>query len=298
MNTAQTNDLSMITAVCVDTLNHELAIAACWNMSQHGFAEVLLLTDEAADAYLPTGEFTGFRVERIAPLRGRDAYSHYVLHSLASHIGTSHALIFQWDGYVLDARRWNPQYLEYDYVGAPFPWGRYANRRVGNGGFSLRSAKLMRAVAAMTPDSTEPEDRVICELLAERLETEHGLRFAPPELARHFSVDQMSVGNLRTEQPDLYAEETFGFHGFFNFHLAFDDFELLDLIDNRLGPFRNTLLTTQLSAMLIANLLDAGRDLAAGEIAMRCASLLGMDPGDVDLRELLVRLYRSLTHAQ
>src|SRR5690349_3636567 len=98
----------MITAVCVDTLNHELAIAACWNMAQYGFAKVLLLTDEAADAYLPVGDFTGFCVERIAPLKGRDAYSQFVLHSLAGRIGTSHALIFQWDGFVLDARRWNP----------------------------------------------------------------------------------------------------------------------------------------------------------------------------------------------
>lgn len=150
------NDLSEVTAVCVDTLNHELAVDACWKMAQHRFSQVVLFTDAAAEPYLPQGDAGAFRVERIPTLTGRSAYSDFMLHELAGHIPTSDALVFQWDGFVLDGSRWEPAYLEYDYVGAPFPTGRYEHRRVGNGGFCLRSAKLMRAVAAMSPPSTEP----------------------------------------------------------------------------------------------------------------------------------------------
>jgi len=289
------SDFSKITAVCVDTLNHELAIEACWRMAQHGFADVILFTDEAADTFLPSGSFKGFRVERIATLHGRSAYSNFVLHSLAPHIPTSHALIFQWDGFVLDADRWRAEFLSYDYIGAI--WWIDSSVRVGNGGFCLRSSKLMHAVAEMAPVSTRPEDRVICQDLAPRLQAEHGLRFAPPEVAKHFSIDQMSLPHYREGEPHFVCDEPFGFHGFWNFHMAFGDFEILDLIDNRLGEFRQTLLTTWPAAALVVNLMKAGRTSTAVDIAVRCAPLLGMDPANVRLHEVVMRLEKRQAHS-
>lgn len=106
----------------------------------------------------------------------------------------------------------------------------------------------------------------------------------------------MSLSHNRAREPRLFAEDTFGFHGFFNFHLAYGDFELLDLIDKRLGAFRGKLLTTWPAAALIVNLVMAGRDGAAAEVAQRCAGLLGLDASQVTLQEVVARCERGRPH--
>jgi hypothetical protein len=286
-------DFSSITAICVDTLNHELALRACREMSKHGFAEVVLVTDAAVAPWLRRTPVPGLRIDTIAPLRGRGAYSNYVLRQLSGHVHTPHALIFQWDGYVIDPDLWRADFLAYDYVGAPFPWElpqELKAKRVGNGGFSLRSAKLMRAVEDMVVEDTDQcEDLVICALLADRLEREHGLRFAPADLARHFSVDQMSLPGYRLREPGLVAERTFGFHGFLNFHLVFSDDELLEIVDHRLGAFRDKLLASFPTGALMVNLTAAGRSEAVAALVGRIAPLLGMDPATASPKEIVAR---------
>lgn len=81
-------------------------------------------------------------------------YSRFVLQDLHTYIETSHVLIVQADGFVLNPGLWNPGWLDYDYVGAPWPEtlrvGKYViplANRVGNGGFSLRSRRLLKMTA-------------------------------------------------------------------------------------------------------------------------------------------------------
>jgi hypothetical protein len=110
----------------------------------------------------------------------------------------------QWDGFVLDATQWAPQFLEYDYVGAP--WPQFSDGRdVGNGGFSLRSRRLLEACRDPRFRAAHPEDVAICRLNRDLLEREHGIRFADRSTAERFAFE-------RTE-PD---GPTFGFHGVFN----------------------------------------------------------------------------------
>ena len=115
------------------------------------------------------------------------------------NITTSHMLIMQWDGWVLDASKWNPEFLAFDYVAAPWPW--YMNNRVGNGGFSLRSKALMDKVWPFELDG--PEDSVLCRRYRPKLEG-MGYRWAPEKLAAEFSFER--------SRPC----PTFGFHGSFN----------------------------------------------------------------------------------
>lgn len=248
-------------------------------MAAHGFADVVLVTDDSIDAHQCVA-VPGLRIERIAPLTGRSGYSDYVLRSLAAHIKTSHALVFQWDGFVLDAKRWLDGFLEYDYIGAPLLFDPdFPACRVGNGGFSLRSAKLMQTVASMLPDGGDwHEDKVISKYLRATLEARHGLRFAPVEVARHFSIEHLSSPEARKQEPDMVADETFGFHGFFNFHLACTDDELLALVDSGMGTSRDAVLSSWVAGGLLQNLLLAGRAQVAGQLATRIAPLVGLDP--------------------
>jgi len=257
---------------------------------------VVLVTDDGIEPYERWDEVpVEVRIERIAPLRGRRAYSEYVLRHLGNHVRTPHALIFQWDGFVLDSALWRPEFLEYDYVGGIFPpderWDD--GRRVGNGGFCLRSARLMQAVADAAPMNTGiAEDWVVCRLMGEALE-KSGFTFAPMELAKHFSVDMMSVPTFRIPEPGLVADRTFGFHGFCNFNLVFTDDELLDLVDSRLNGFRDELLTSVPAAALMVNLATSGRVRTAQELARRSARILRMDLSTVSLQQVVARCEKN-----
>jgi len=80
---------------------------------------------------------------------------------------------------------------------------------VGNGGFNLRSKKLIREIKEMDLESNfkryQPEDIVICVDKRKELE-DKGITFAPPEIAEKFSFEAINeVNNKWTDQ--------FGFHG-------------------------------------------------------------------------------------
>jgi ADP-heptose:LPS heptosyltransferase len=103
-------------------------------------------------------------------------------------IATSHILLIQYDGYVIDAGVWTNEFLEYDYIGAP--WRYTDGRNVGNGGFSLRSMRLHKALASDPAINIgSPEDEIICRLFRHYLEENHAIKFAPEDLAHRFSYE-------------------------------------------------------------------------------------------------------------
>lgn len=193
--------LPEVTLCCVDTRDPARALWALQRcMAQVRFAEVLLFTDAALLPSPPDGVRTiDVRVDTI------EAYSSFMLRGLAPHVHTSHLLVAQWDGFVRDAARWDASFLDYDYIGAP--WRDAApERAVGNGGFSLRSRRLLNALLDPDVRITHPEDESICLVNRALLEGRHGVRIAPLDVARRFSYE-------RVEPP----QPTFGFHGLFNF---------------------------------------------------------------------------------
>jgi hypothetical protein len=99
---------------------------------------------------------------------------------------------------------WNPQWLQYDYIGAP--WWYIDGMNVGNGGFSLRSKKLHFIVGNdRNITKRHPEDDVICRQYRKHLEG-YGLTWAPEEVAREFSIEAY-------KQSDRQYKGQFGFHG-------------------------------------------------------------------------------------
>lgn len=86
-----------------------------------------------------------------ASLASHDAYLAFVLRGLAGTVTTSHVLVAQWDGWVSGPAAWNPALLEWDYIGAPWPSLDAAAGKVevGAGGFSLRSRRLLDALAGL-----------------------------------------------------------------------------------------------------------------------------------------------------
>jgi len=142
---------------------------------------------------------------RISPIHSTRDYSDIIINVLPHIIQSDYILIIQWDGYIIDASKWTNEFLDYDYIGAVWE-GHHESYNVGNGGFSLRSRKLIEVIrnnqrAFLPADrGAPPEDENICKLNRDLLESQ-GVRFAPASLARLFSYE----GHVFTP--------SFGFHG-------------------------------------------------------------------------------------
>jgi tetratricopeptide (TPR) repeat protein len=230
-------ELRDVTLCCIDTVHPALALRAL-RQSASGirFARTLFLTDSAYES-------PGIDVRVIAPLASRETYSLFALKVLAKHIDTAHVLLIQWDGYVINPDAWRDEFLTCDYIGAKWFWHNDA-MRVGNGGFSLRSRKLLAALQDPRITLDGPEDETICRSFRPLLEREHGIVFATEALADAFAFEAAyPIG------------KPFGFHGLYNFCRVVPPDEIAEL--------------TQLFTLAIARspqLLQLGRNcLALGQ---------------------------------
>jgi len=211
--------LPQVTLCCVDcTPRLPWALKAMQQCLQKvAFGDAVLITDRGSlqGHSLPEG----VRWVEIDALRSIEAYSEFMIKRLADPIRTSHVLIVQWDGYVLDAAAWRDEFLDVDYIGAPWhhipgPWS------VGNGGFSLRSVRLLKALQDPAVTPAHPEDICICCTHRARLEA-GGIRFAPVDLARRFAVED-----------DALTPVVFGFHGLYHLPALLDPTETLAFVES------------------------------------------------------------------
>ena len=204
--------LAQVTLCAVDTRAPALAARALQrSMAGIRFGRVVLFTHGwMSRALLPDIE-----VVDTGPIRSGADYSHFVLRLLPGHISTPHVLVTQWDGFVVDPASWTDEFLQFDYVGAVWT-DQPAERCVGNGGFSLRSQRLLQAGLDARIEHEHPEDLKLGRDYRALLEREHGVRFAPRSLARRFAFEN--------EPP---AGPTFGFHGPYNLPRVLDQEEML-----------------------------------------------------------------------
>jgi len=188
--------LPQVTLCAVTSVNVAATIQALeTSLAQVDVAAALLLTDS-----LVRPDHPDITVVPIAPITSSRAYSDFILTQLVDYIKTSHCLVIQWDGHVLDASRWHPEFFDNDYIGAS--WPQFCDGHdVGNGGFSLRSRRLMRLCRDPAFLVSHPEDVAIARINRDWLE-EQGMRFAPRALADRFAAERAG---------DVTA--SFGYHG-------------------------------------------------------------------------------------
>lgn len=193
-------NIPSVTLICVDCYNYGLAVEAIRKtIKQINPYKTLFLTDIEI-------ELDDIEVIKIPTISSKEEYSRFLIKELKNYFYTSHCLVIQHDGYVIDANAWDNEFLKYDYIGAPW---LYPDNNVGNGGFSLRSQRLQMLLAGddfVVP--THPEDENIGRLYRNYLEQKYDIKIAPEEVAEKFSYE--------LKKPICH---TFGFHG--NFHQPF-----------------------------------------------------------------------------
>lgn len=176
------------------------------------FASAKLLTDIEPES-LPEN----ITWEYAPHINNINDFNLYVFSELGTHVETSHALYVQDHAYILHPELWDDNWLQYSYIGAPWPIieNSYLTDsgervRIGNGGFSLRSRELMFAprVLGLKLEQRQGwfnEDGNLTIYHKDKL-LKYGIKYAPIEVGAIFSyenpVSENNFGNMKT----------FGFH--------------------------------------------------------------------------------------
>ncbi len=140
-------------------------------------------------------------------------YSKFMAYNLCDYIDSDYVLIVHNDAYVLRPNKWDNRFYDYDYIGAPWPANRHftnegVNVRVGNGGFSFRSKRMLNVLNELNLPFTDNgtgfynEDGIMCVYYRKILE-DNGIKFATVPIASLFSHE--------IDCPDS-EPKPFGFH--------------------------------------------------------------------------------------
>lgn len=147
---------------------------------------------------------------------GIDEWNRKIVFELHNYVQTDYAMLIHADGYVVRPDLWRKDFLQYDFVGAPWPLpsDNYSYKapsgeicRVGNS-VSLRSTRIMELPSRLGLEwkpyyGNTNEDGFLCVHNRAILQ-QNGLKFAPLDVAKYFSKEH--------KVPENEGIETFAFH--------------------------------------------------------------------------------------
>jgi len=222
-------DVTLLAVTSVEIEQHQISLKISSQNIKFGAVKLLCSS-------LPKKKYSDIEYVSVAPMDRYDQ-NRFLINNLHKYFETSHCLYVESDSFVVNADLWKEEFLKFDYIGAPWPNKIQMNPHattvlnsvfigspgfpgpipvlnmeencVGNGGFSLRSRKLLKTIAKMNYDSIKVpiknEDLIICHFLYKEM-INKGIHFAPPKLAAQFATEGWH---------HLYGQDAnsvFGFH--------------------------------------------------------------------------------------
>ena len=205
-------NVTLLAATSIEIDMTQLALRISFRNIKFGAVKLL-------SSSLPSKKYSDIEYISIPTINNIADYNRIIIEDLHKYFKTSHCLVVQPDSFIVDSDLWKDEFLQFDYIGAPWSEKLQVNpslilnmkkNRVGNGGFSLRSRKLVESTAKINFASLnfpfKNEDIIICHYLYEQM-IDNGIRFAAPEIAAKFSMEN---------ENRLYGQDVnkvFGFHG-------------------------------------------------------------------------------------
>jgi hypothetical protein len=215
------SNVDIVSINCVDPTSSAHAIY--YSRRNIEFGKSILITHEDID-------LDDIELHRLDKLDW-NGYNDRVL-NLKEHTNNDYVLLIQDDGHVVNPMQWTDEFLNYDYVGAPWPFEdswvekqpeklrpylrkNFPKNRVGNGGFSLRSKKFLEFSSQYDSCDEWGEDIFLCNIKYDEA-IAYGIKFAPFDLAVKFSYENPLIelgdhwDNFNTE---FFGGRHFGWHG-------------------------------------------------------------------------------------
>lgn len=211
------NNIDLVSINCVNPSEGVAVIKHC--QKYFNFGKSILLTHEKISV-------DTIDVNPIDKLTW-DGYNNLIL-SLTDYSSNDYVMIVQDDGYIVNPDLWDDEYLNYDYIGAPWPtedsWVKQQSNtvqkyviknRIGNGGFSLRSKKFLEFSKQFQSTEGFGEDFYLCCYKYDEA-ISYGIKFAPFDLAVKFSYENPCIEYSGTPWNHRIAfdkNKHFGWHG-------------------------------------------------------------------------------------
>lgn len=153
--------------------------------------------------------FPGIKCINI-PQMTSQGYNDFMIKSYSDYIDAEYVLHIQEDGFVINPEAWTNQFLEYDYIGALWPWFN-DDKRCGNGGFTFRSKKILDICKKYCPPPSSAEDVCICRENRD-IFIKNEIKFASYDIAVKFSIELPVPEAAGQDTMVLGSVKSFGFH--------------------------------------------------------------------------------------
>lgn len=207
-------DLPNVTlAACACTNIHETVKAMRYSMKGIQFGDAVFVSHKRP-LFLPKD----IRFEYTTKNKSIDDFNYKMVYDFYKYIHTEYVLLIHADGFVVNPEMWRDEFLDYDYIGAPWPIPPTEDKitfrdqdgnlcRVGNS-VSIRSKRLLEypSKANMPWNSfygNFHEDGFICVHHHKDFESA-GMKIAPLDVAKYFSHENLI--------PEIEGIEPFCFH--------------------------------------------------------------------------------------
>jgi hypothetical protein len=204
--------MKKITVVAITSTDHELTKFSVEKTLENTpeVENVLIFSDKKILDY---GKYITLKT----PFTWED-YNQFRLKEVGKHLETEFVLFIEYDGMSTNKKFWSDEFFDYDYIGAPFKKSLFEKdkNQVGNGGFSMRSTKLMKILSEDNNIQLKTfdflfskvgiEDGTICVEYEKYLKQKYKINFSTIFLAKKFSCEWENTLN------------SFGFHGLWNLH--------------------------------------------------------------------------------
>lgn len=208
-------ELNNVDIICIDTKNiTEALLALNKSCESIKFKTVRFFTDKNVNIEKYSNiKNQNFIVHNIETINSKVDYSRFCLLELSKYIKEQFCLTIQHDGFIACPELWTDKFLDYDYIGAPWPESWNYKNRIGNGGFCLKSNKFLNICSEMFKDYvfkkyrdkndiTDNEDFLTSELYYEEF-LKKEIKFAPIDIAAIFSIEHPTKE---------MGDKAFGFH--------------------------------------------------------------------------------------
>ena len=192
--------LKDVTLVAVATKEVEETVKALqYSLRGIEFEEVLFFA-----SYDPAnGCDSNYNYHYIPPFDSVESWGKFIVFDLHRFIKTKYIILIHADGFIVHPEQWSPEFLKYDYIGAPWPLPKdsfsYRDEfgniiRVGNS-VSLRSKKILELPEKIGLKWSNAdhgyfhEDGFLC-VQHRGILMRHGINFSPLSVACRFSRER------------------------------------------------------------------------------------------------------------
>lgn len=204
--------LPNVTLMCMTSVKVMESVKAMqYSMRQIDFGDAVFISDKKP-IYLPKT----IRFSYTSKLKDIDSFNYKMIYELTEHVHTDYVMIVHYDGFVVNPQQWRDEFLDYDYIGAPWPdpHDDFTYRdingnlcRVGNS-VGIRSKRLLDFPnEANLPFEADHgffhEDGFLCVKNRHLVEAA-GMKIAPLEVAKYYSHETMI--------PEIEGITPFAFH--------------------------------------------------------------------------------------